>query len=88
MNYTIRPGSKLEEEKPFTCEDVAENLIVDGIDDEGYIKLHSRRRIRNNIYEQQFYKIHADEVNKIIVPMFTANQAMLPSPVGNKYLND
>ena len=66
MNYTIKPDSKLEEEKPFTCEDVAENLIVDGIDDEGYIKLHSSRRIRHNISEQHFYKIHADEVNKII----------------------
>ena len=29
-----------------------------------------------------------DSISKIIVPMFTANQAMLPSPVGNKYLND
>ena len=66
MNYTIKSSSKLEEEKSFTGEDVAENLIVDGIDDEGYIKLHSSRRIRHNISEQQFYKIHADEVNKII----------------------
>ena len=66
MNYTIKPDSKLEEEKPFTCEDVAENLIVDGIDDEGYIKLHSSRRIRHNISEQHFYKIHVDEINKII----------------------
>lgn len=66
MNYTIKSSSKLEEEKSFMGEDVTENLIVDGIDDEGYIKLHSSRRIRNNMYEQQFYKIHADEVNKII----------------------
>ena len=66
MNYTIKSSSKLEEEKSFTGEDVAENLIVDGIDDDGYIKLHSSRRIRHNISEQQFYKIHADEVNKII----------------------
>ena len=66
MNYIIKSSSKLEEEKSFMGKDVAENLIVDGIDDEGYIKLHSSRRIRNNMCEQQFYKIHADEVNKII----------------------
>jgi hypothetical protein len=29
-----------------------------------------------------------DSIAKIITLMFTANQAMLPSPVGNKYLND
>ena len=63
-NTNSRP--KLEEEKPFMGEEVAKTLIVDEIDDEGYIKLHSRRRIRNDIYEQQFYKIHADQVNKII----------------------
>ena len=62
----IERNSKLEEEKPFMGEEVAKTLIVDEIDDEGYIKLHSRRRIRNDIYEQQFYKIHADQVNKII----------------------
>lgn len=66
MNYTIKRNSKLEEEKPFMGEEVAKTLIVDEIDDEGYIKLHSIRRIRNNICEQQFYKIHADQVNKII----------------------
>lgn len=66
MDYTIKRNSKLEEEKPFMGEEVAKTLIVDEIDDEGYIKLHSIRRIRNNICEQQFYKIHADQVNKII----------------------
>lgn len=68
-NINIDLTSKTKETGPSSFaydQEVAQTLAVDGMDDEGYIKLHSSRKIGHGIIAQHFYKIHADQVNKIV----------------------
>ena len=66
-----------------------EKIITDGVEKYGNpFNLATEKYDGKVITSIDTDVVILDSISKIIVPMFTANQAMLPSPVGNKYLND
>ena len=93
MALIIASAYKKMQEKLYstyeTDPEKVEQIITDGVE-----KYGNPFNLATELYDGKVITsidtdaVILDSISKIIVPMFTANQAMLPSPVGNKYLND
>lgn len=93
MALIIASAYKKMQEKLYSTYEAdpekVEQIITDGVE-----KYGNPFNLATELYDGKVITsidtdaVILDSISKIIVPMFTANQAMLPSPVGNKYLND
>ena len=93
MALIIASAYKKMQEKLYstyeTDPEKVEQIITDGVE-----KYGNPFNLATELYDGKVITsidtdaVILDSISKIIIPMFTANQAMLPSPVGNKYLND
>lgn len=93
MALIIASAYKKMQEKLYstyeTDPEKVEQIITDGVE-----KYGNPFNLATELYDGKVITsidtdaVILDSISKIVVPMFTANQAMLPSPVGNKYLND
>ena len=93
MALIIASAYKKMQEKLYstyeTDPEKVEKIITDGVEVYGNpFNLATEKYDGKVITSIDTDVVILDSISKIIVPMFTANQAMLPSPVGNKYLND